>query len=99
MTGEEAIKLLKGEIHKAVPKSAITVRKHNSAIDVAIKALEKQMPKKPVLIFGEKVVAKHCPTCGAWINRTIRIKNDYKIICPQMQHCYNCGQAIDWKDE
>lgn len=61
----------------------------NESLDMAIAALEKQVPIKP-----EKNKFGHncCPSCGycgiykdEWGGRYI-------------PHCENCGQAIDWTE-
>ena len=61
------------------------------ANEMAIKALEKQIPKKPVK--SEKQVVRYvntyyCPTCELGITGTNIAK-----------WCYHCGQKIDWSDE
>ena len=54
-----------------------------AAIDAAIEALEKQIPKKPTVITWLDTTSRIvCPVCG---NR-ISDKNT--------QHCENCGQAV-----
>lgn len=64
--------------------------KLNAAIYVAVSALEKQTPKKP--IFQPRVYfgfdGHTCPTCGQYI----KSKND--PILPKF--CRDCGQALDW---
>ena len=57
---------------------------------VAIEALEKQIPKKP--IKSENQVVRYvntyyCPTCELGITGTNIAK-----------WCYHCGQKIDWSD-
>jgi hypothetical protein len=75
------------------------------ALKTAIEALEKQMPKKPVIKFGEKPVTHNygrlmqffCPGCGRHIiamyeTDVLRgggISNDVK-------GCYSCLQRIDF---
>lgn len=57
-------------------------------------ALEKQIPKKPVMwgdgyADGELVMENwECPNCGT----TYEIEEQHRF-------CPNCGQAIDWSDE
>lgn len=79
--------------------------KCNKAHQIAISALEKQMPKKPVIKFGEKPVTHNygrlmqffCPGCGRHIiamyeTDVLRgggISNDVK-------GCYSCLQRIDF---
>ena len=55
------------------------------AIDEAIKAIDKQIPKKPE-IEGEYYI---CPVCGVY-QETSEGNPPY---------CINCGQAIDWEVE
>ena len=54
------------------------------ALDIAIKALEKQLPKKP------KKNGDLACSCGLIIQR----KN--RRTC--LHYCHNCGQAIDWSE-
>ena len=58
------------------------------AIDMAIQALEKQIPKKPITYKDTN--RADCPCCGA----TVRgIKN------PFGDWCSNCSQKLDWGNE
>ena len=54
------------------------------ALEIAINALEKQIPKKPKT--DDRYVMYICPCC----NDFIKVSHN----C-----CQNCGQAIDWSDE
>lgn len=54
------------------------------ALSVAIQALEKQIPKKP--IFTDDKQFALCPCC------------DMKGLADKQEYCDNCGQAIDWSD-
>ena len=62
----------------------------NKALDdarlIACAAMEKQMPKKPVVENGVEV----CPSCYSDY-----IMDDYGMI---YNHCVDCGQALDWSD-
>lgn len=59
----------------------------NQACDMAIDALEKQIPKKPIKIqTSPKRFYYACPICE---NRQDR----------QEKHCYECGQALKWNQE
>ena len=49
--------------------------------DIAIEALEKQIPKKPIKWDSEYI----CPECSA--DLYIENEEDY---------CTDCGQALDW---
>lgn len=60
----------------------------NFAIDMAIGALEKQIPKKPSNISHPQYNVKigSCPSCG-------QRNNIYK------KFCIECGQKLDWSVE
>ena len=86
MTESEAIKILQRDLeiqleNKALPDGI-------EAIQIAIQALEKQIPKKPVK--SENQVARYvntyyCPICNLGITGTNIAK-----------WCYHCGQKLDW---
>ena len=93
MTESEAIK----ELHKIRPRGGIIPQKRAEALDVAIQALEKQIPKKPIMTqYLEDLEDEYlcCPTCGEIL--TDRIPADNKTF---YFHCMNCGQKFDWSDE
>jgi len=56
--------------------------------ELAISALEKQMPKRPIEdgYYDEPSV---CPNCGG--NVINQCDNDYQFQC-----CHYCGQKLDW---
>lgn len=56
-----------------------------------IKALEKQIPKKPIKSKEQKiryVNTYYCPTCNLGFT-------GFNIA----KWCYHCGQKLDWSDE
>lgn len=55
--------------------------------DNVIKALEKQVPKKPIWERGWRC-DWHCPHC-----------NDFFRVDEMHLFCPSCGQAIDWSEE
>ena len=61
-----------------------------SAIAEAQKALEKQIPKKPIIRKAEDYFGnvKHtlCPNC-----------QETEFVFTQPCFCHHCGQAIDWE--
>ena len=67
------------------------------AIGYAIQALEKQMPKKPIMKqYFEDMEEEYlcCPTCGEILTDRIPMDNkDFYF------HCLNCGQKLNWSDE
>ena len=84
MTESEAIKILQRDLqiqleNKALPDGI-------EAIQIAIQALEKQIPKKPYKDNENGIYEKeYCPIC-------------HRSLFPNDHHCI-CGQAIDWSDE
>jgi hypothetical protein len=91
MEESEAIK----ELHKIRPRGGIIPQKRAEALDVAIQALEKQIPKKPIMKqYFEDLEEEYlcCPTCGEIL--TDRIPADNKTF---YFHCMNCGQKLDWR--
>ena len=80
MTEQEAIKRLAPIVNNEAYTDSFS-----DACKMAIKALEKQIPKKPIALqHGDY----RCPSC----NRIIRM---FEAI----NFCMFCGQAIDWRDE
>ena len=111
MTENEAIK----ELHEIRPRGGIIPQKRAEAIDVAINALEKQIPKKPILKHDVSVM--HINR-GNQPHEWKRLEND-NWHCPKCdsfvgervyvhskvhdqrkkKYCDNCGQKLDWSDE
>ena len=88
MTEREAITKLKRRAYRTTCYGN-KVLEHEENL-VAIEALEKQIPKKP--IKSENQVVRYvntyyCPTCELGITGTNIAK-----------WCYHCGQKIDWSD-
>ena len=90
MTESEAIK----ELHEIIPIGGIIPQKRAEAIDMAINALEKQIPKKPIMKpYYEDMEEEYlcCPTCGEILTDRIPMdNNDFYF------HCLNCGQKLDF---
>lgn len=90
MTESEAIEAIQfdleigGEIHSQVLRDAI---------DVAIQALEKQIPKRPIEIFTGNEYICECPVCKGITDTP----NEVEIEC--IQYCGWCGQKLDWSEE
>ena len=87
MTFEEAI------VH-AKEQAEIFGGTHGKFLDMAIAALEKQIPKKPDLegdgySDGQLVYDTWiCPNC----------EKRYEVDYEKYDHCPNCGQKIDWSE-
>lgn len=108
MTDSEAIK----ELHEIRPRCGIIPQKRAEAIDVAINALEKQIPKKPILKHDVSVM--HINR-GNQPHEWKRLESD-NWHCPECdsfvgervyvlskihdqrkkKYCDNCGQKIDF---
>lgn len=99
MTYEEAIKIFRRQLEIANKNVAdfektFKNQKSNYRYDVelyelAISALEKQIPKKPINIRGAyfgKGKGGDCPNCRVGVNSI-----EYK-------YCRTCGQVLDWSD-
>ena len=59
-----------------------------AAIDAAIEALEKQIPKKVRITTS----TKRCSVCGRQLSGIGNIH-------PERKYCQSCGQAIYWEDK
>ena len=93
MTESDAIK----ELHEIRPRGGIITQKRAEAIDVAINALEKQIPKKPIMkTYYDDMEEEYlcCPTCGEILTDRIPLDNkDFYF------HCLNCGQKLNWESD
>ena len=73
------------------------------AAEIAIEAMRKQIPMKPILINKNKEFdgnwKKICPSCkSVLIERITTNEESYPRVYNYTPHC-KCGQAIDWSDE
>ena len=93
MTESEAIEWQKSfkKTYKSFPKDV------DDACDMAINALEKQIPKKPIMKpYYEDMEEEYlcCPTCGEILTDRIPMDNkDFYF------HCLNCGQKFNWASD
>ena len=88
MNLKEAIKTLelaKAEVEWNYPMD------YAVAIDEAIKAMEKQIPKKPVSKYKYRDGENVCPSCET--------ENRCRIVMFWEKFCPDCGQAINWRAE
>lgn len=85
MTNEEAIIDIRDNIQPIIG---------GKSLDIAISAIEKQIPKKCVTNEGR--TAYRCPLCGKWFIGSV----DDMIYCGvEPNFCFLCGQALDWGKE
>lgn len=86
MTYEEAkeckrhLEMLKSEIEWDKPIG------YQIDLDLAINALKKQIPKKPIHRVAYAPAISNCPICG-------------DLLMKNAPYCVSCGQAIDWSEE
>lgn len=81
MTENKAIEIVRKE--KAYMDSHAG-RAQSEAFQMAINALEKQVPKKPKT--DDRYIIYICPCC----NDFIKVNHNY---------CTNCGQRLDWESD
>ena len=92
MTAQEAIEALKLNGGLEISGNAEKVTKFFEGLDVAIKALEKQMPKKPHKIniantsWCKGGIRFECPSCHKFLG--------YR----ELTYCGLCGQKLDWSE-
>lgn len=85
MTYEKAINTIK---HGCIYRD----KQGSEALEIAVIALEKQIPKTPSLdiIYPSGIKSYKCPVC----EKGCLVRTD--LYCPK--YCSNCGQALDWSD-
>ena len=105
MDNQEAIASLKTLCHtcKFFPKCVYEKPECFQAIEMAVSALEKQIPKKPIRIDKNKEFdgnwKKTCPLCGrVLMERITTSESSYPRHYNYTGYCL-CGQAIDWEGE
>ena len=73
------------------------------ANEMAIQALEKQIPKKPNKTidssWGTQKEAHTCPVCDYYLTEVHFIEPQKIESNKKITYCETCGQAIDWSDE
>ena len=89
MTYEEAIKNINA-LNAVCVKKDFYDAEFESALALAIEALEKQIPKKPLHMHKNY----YCPICkeDGWMLWDDAIPNDMD------KYCGMCGRAIDWEE-
>ena len=91
MTAQEALAWFKEELKDG--KCSDNCRQCN-AYEVAIEALEKQIPKKPYKRKEHKQNDYYCTVCRRYLGDEMELK----YACLQPEYCQHCGQALDWSD-
>lgn len=63
-------------------------------MEIAISALEKQIPKKPYKRKEHKQNDYYCAVCRYYLGDEMELK----FVGLQPKFCPNCGQALDWRE-
>ena len=89
MTYEEAIKNINA-LNAVCCKKDFYDNEFENTLALAIEALEKQIPKKPLHMHKNY----YCPICkeDGWVLWDDAIPNDMD------KYCGKCGQAINWEE-
>ena len=95
MNSQEAIAIMKNERPGCGEKIPYTESEKCEAYDIAISAIEKQIPKKGIKEKITKGCNKglhefYCSVCYE--------KGNLSNKCNVGDYCSDCGQAIDWSD-
>ena len=94
MTESEAIKEFKQRLELIKKCYRGEVEDYKQALEIGVKALEKQIPKKPIINHintNEDVteIEYTCSVCGT----------NFVELTPCEEWCPYCGNKIDWSDE
>lgn len=91
MTYEEAIRRITvhNSIHQRREPRSVYI---TEALHMAVVALEKQIPKKPI---NSKMNWAICPNCGGSISKE-NVREH--IVEGETSYCEHCGQALDFNE-
>ena len=99
MTESEAIKKLKDILSECTESEEAVCYVTNvdaPALEIAINALEKQIPKKPYCI-EDKMWG--CPVCdNHLLPKWVKYPTELMPKTAGLPHCMSCGQKIDWSE-
>lgn len=93
MTVQEVIENLKYLISDDCTE---TQKDYVEEIEFAIKALEKQIPIKPIDVCTPVITWGSCPVCEGKLNM---LGGQPNKVFKSNNFCPDCGQALDWSDE
>ena len=73
------------------------------AREIAISALEKQIPRKVEILTYQPLINSgweyRCPNCGCAVGKNNNLGFAYEeYLEPYEVYCSQCGQALDWSD-
>ena len=72
------------------------------AVEIAVEAMEKQMPKKPKIKlddYCEILYRMYCPNCNGYLGRGNKRVGYVVRRSENQKYCGECGQLIDWPEE
>lgn len=92
MTVQEAIEILKSKIRADSFDESFEEIQMDCALTMAIKALEKQIPKKVDTTGNSDNDFYICPVCKE------RLEAIDAFVLLEEPYCSNCGQKLDWGD-
>ena len=86
-------------IERAIRHIQATFEVDPWAVEIAVEAMEKQIPKKPMIkidVFNENLWHLYCPTCGTWVGmHNKRLKQTDMHNNTNSEICAKCGQMFD----
>lgn len=92
MTESEAKEEFKGRLELIEKCYRGEVEDYKQALELGVKALEKQIPKK---VVKDGKWSYKCPCCGECAETDCGDAfYDYRL-----DYCNGCGQKLDWSDE
>ena len=95
MTESKAIELLEYIRETGNGEAPYVGCAQNIAIEIAINALDKQIPKKPYCIEDKMWC---CPVCdNHLLPKWIKYPTELMPKTEGLPHCMSCGQKIDWE--
>lgn len=95
MTPQEAIEILRNNhcTNNEHCRDGCMYGENQCAYQMAISALEKQMPKKPIDIYTPVVTWGLCPICKGEFNK---LGGKPNRVFKSNDFCPDCGQALCW---
>ena len=96
MTENKAIELLEYIRETGNGEAPYVGCAQNIAIEIAINALEKQIPKKPDCIEDKMWC---CPVCdNHLLHKWVKYPTELMPKTEGLPYCMSCGQKIDWSE-
>ena len=96
MTESKAIELLEYIRETGNGEAPYVGCAQNIAIEMAINALEKQIPKKPYCIEDKMWCCTVCD--NHLLHKWVKYPTELMPKTEGLPHCMSCGQKIDWSE-